>query len=38
MATQCTGQTYKRTEIERARADLKVWIATMKSALPTETK
>jgi hypothetical protein len=36
MAGQYTGQTYKRNEIERARADLTVWIETMKSALPVE--
>lgn len=31
-----TGQTYKgKKDIPRARADLKVWIETMKSALPT---
>lgn len=37
MAGRYTGQTYKRgdAEIERARADLKVWIETMKSAIPT---
>lgn len=37
MATEYTGQTYKRNEIERARADLKVWIETMKSAIPRES-
>ncbi len=35
-ATIYTGQKYKRTEVERACADLKVWIENMKSALPTE--
>jgi hypothetical protein len=37
MAKEYTGQDYKRTEAERARADLKVWLETMKSAIPTET-
>lgn len=37
-ASEYTGQKYKRTEHERARADLKVWIETMKSAIPTEVK
>ena len=32
-----TGKTYKRTQHAQARADLKIWIETMKSALPTET-
>lgn len=31
-----TGKTYKRTEAERAMADLTVWIETMKSALPVD--
>ena len=38
MATQYTGQKYKRTEAEKAMADLNVWFQTMKSALPTETR
>jgi hypothetical protein len=29
-----TGKTYKRTEVERAIADLTIWIETMKSAIP----
>ena len=37
-ATRYTGQAYKRTEHERACADLKTWIETMKSALPTEVR
>lgn len=37
-ASEFTGQKYKRTEHERARADLKVWIETMKSAIPTEVQ
>jgi hypothetical protein len=37
IAKEYTGQDYKRTEFERARADLKVWLETMKSAIPTET-
>jgi hypothetical protein len=37
MVTPYTGQTYKgKKDIERARADLKVWLQAMKSALPTE--
>ena len=35
-ATVYTGQTYRRTEHERACCDLKVWIETMRSALPVE--
>lgn len=35
LATRYTGQVYKRSEHERARSDLKVWIETMKSAIPT---
>lgn len=34
MATPYTGRTYKRSEVEDARRDLKVWIETMKSAIP----
>jgi hypothetical protein len=37
-AGEYTGKTYKRSEIEQARADLAVWIATMKAALPSETE
>jgi hypothetical protein len=37
IAKEYTGQDYKRTEWERAKADLKVWLETMKSAIPTET-
>lgn len=37
-ATELTGQKYKRNEGERAMRDLTVWIETMKSALPTETR
>lgn len=35
MVKEYTGQTYKRGEFDRARSDLKVWIETMKSAIPT---
>jgi len=31
-----TGKKYKRTEINQARMDLRIWINNMKSALPTE--
>ena len=34
MATQYTGQKYKRGEHLRAEEDLQVWISTMISALP----
>lgn len=34
IASEFTGQRYKRGEHERAIADLTVWIETMKSALP----
>lgn len=37
MCKRYTGQTYKRTEIERARKDLSVWIETMKSAIPVRS-
>jgi len=33
-ATRYTGVKYKRREYDRAQADLKVWIGTMKSAIP----
>jgi hypothetical protein len=33
-----TGVTYKRGEYDRCRDDLKAWIETMKSAIPTEHK
>jgi hypothetical protein len=36
MASKYTGRTYK--EVPEARADLKVWIETMKSAIPTEVR
>ena len=38
MATEYTGQAYKRTEADRARADLKVWLELMKSTIPTTTR
>ena len=34
MVTRYTGKTYKRSQLEEARSDLKVWIETMHSALP----
>lgn len=37
MTTRYTGQKYKRTEALRALADLDVWIATMRSALPVSS-
>lgn len=38
MASGYTGKKYKRGEAERARADLQIWIDTMKAALPVETE
>jgi hypothetical protein len=35
-ASMFTGKKYKRTEVEKARDDLKLWIDTMKAALPNE--
>jgi hypothetical protein len=37
-AEEFTGRKYKRTEWAQARADLKIWVMTMKSALPSETE
>lgn len=34
LASQYTGQKYKKGEYDRAMADLQVWISTMESALP----
>ena len=34
MATTYTGKPYKRGQYEQARADLTVWIDTMKAAMP----
>lgn len=36
MAASYTGRKYKRTEAEQAEKDLKVWLETMKSAIPVE--
>jgi hypothetical protein len=38
MVERYTGQKYKRTESERAKSDLTVWIETMKSAIPVVTR
>lgn len=38
MATGLTQKPYKRTEHEKARADLGLWIDAMKSALPQEQR
>ena len=38
LATEYTGKKYKRTEIDKAREDIKVWCDTMKAALPVEHK
>lgn len=37
-ATRYTGQTYKRGEYDRARADIQEWVRQMKLALPEETR
>ena len=34
MATHYTGKPYKRGQYDQARADLTIWIDTMRSALP----
>jgi hypothetical protein len=36
MAGTYTGKQYKRTEIDRAMADMKIWIDAMRCALPVE--
>jgi hypothetical protein len=36
MATSYSGKTYKRTEADRAMADLTLWIDAMRCALPIE--
>ena len=36
LATGYTGKKYKRTEIDKARADLQQWIIAMRSSLPIE--
>jgi len=36
-ATAVTGKSYRRGDIDRACADLRIWVATMKAALPHET-
>jgi len=33
-ASTITGKTYKRSEADKARADLSMWVQTMKAALP----
>lgn len=38
MATQYTGKTYTRTQMEQAAEDVKHWADTMKAALPTTDK
>lgn len=38
MASGYTGKAYRNTEIEKARADLQVWIDAMKLALPVERR
>jgi hypothetical protein len=38
MCERYTGKKYKRGQHDEARADLKVWIETMKSAIPTEVR
>jgi predicted transcriptional regulator len=38
MAGEYTGKTYKRTQAEQARADLKIWCDEMNAALPHITE
>lgn len=38
MATEYTKKKYKRTEADRAIADIKLWCDTMSMALPKEHK
>jgi hypothetical protein len=38
MVTQYTQKPYKRTEVDKARADLKLWIDAMRAALPVVTR
>lgn len=38
LAGEYTGQTYKRSEKQKALDDLNVWFNNMKSALPTKTE
>jgi len=38
MATTYTGVKYKRTEWEKAVSDLKVWLETMKSTIPSSVE
>lgn len=38
LASGITGKPYKRTEVEKARADLLLWANTMKAALPQVVK
>jgi hypothetical protein len=38
MAGEITGKTYKRTQAQQARADLKIWCDEMNAALPHITE
>lgn len=38
LAFQYSGNKYKRTECEKAIADLQVWFNNMKSTIPEETE
>lgn len=38
MATEYTGQKYKRGQHQQASDDMVIWIETMKTALPIEHK
>lgn len=35
-ATLFTGKRYRRTQVDEAREDLRIWCETMKAALPKE--
>ncbi len=37
-ASGITGKTYKRGQYQQARDDLKIWMDTMKSALPVTVR
>lgn len=36
--TKYTGKKYKRGEYDRAKADMTIWIQTMKAALPVNVR
>jgi len=38
IASEYTGKKYKRGDAAKAEADVRIWVQTMKAALPTETE